>query len=42
MGKVNGKFVIILNIMQVLSADEMAVIAQVGGGTTESSVAEST
>ncbi|MCX7163241.1 MAG: chemotaxis protein CheW [Rhodocyclales bacterium] len=30
MGKVNSKFVIILNIMRVLSADEMAAIAQVG------------
>lgn len=35
MGKVNGKFVIILNIMRVLSANEMAVIAQVGGEAVE-------
>ena len=31
MGKVTGKFVIILDIMRVLSAEEMAVIANVGG-----------
>lgn len=31
MGKVAGKFVIILNIRQVLSVDEMAVLAAVGG-----------
>jgi len=32
MGKINGKFVIILNIQQVLSVDEMATLAGVGGG----------
>lgn len=32
MGKINGKFVIILNIHQVLSVDEMATLAGVGGG----------
>jgi purine-binding chemotaxis protein CheW len=31
MGKVNGKFVIILNIHNVLSVDEMASLAGVGG-----------
>ena len=31
MGKVNNKFVIILDIMRVLSVDEMAVLANVGG-----------
>lgn len=30
MGKVNGKFVIILNIQQVLSMDDMAALAAVG------------
>jgi len=32
MGKVNGKFVIILNIHQVLSVDEMAALAGAAGG----------
>jgi purine-binding chemotaxis protein CheW len=32
MGKVNGKFVIILNIHHVLSVDEMAALAGVGSG----------
>jgi purine-binding chemotaxis protein CheW len=32
MGKIDGKFVIILNIQQVLSVDEMATLASVGGG----------
>ena len=32
MGKVNGKFVIILNIMKVLSVDEIAMLAKVSGG----------
>ena len=31
MGKINGKFVIILNIHQVLSVEEMATLAGVGG-----------
>lgn len=31
MGKINGKFVIILNIHQVLSVDEMATLASVDG-----------
>jgi len=31
MGKVDGKFVIILDIQQVLSVDEMAVVANMGG-----------
>ena len=31
MGKINGKFVIILNVHQVLSMDEMATLASVGG-----------
>jgi purine-binding chemotaxis protein CheW len=30
MGKVNGKFVIILNIQHVLSMDDMAALATVG------------
>lgn len=30
MGKINGKFVIILNIQQVLSMDDMAALATVG------------
>lgn len=33
MGKVAGKFVIILNIMKVLSVDEMAALASVGNTT---------
>ena len=31
MGKIAGKFVIILNVNQVLSIDEMAMLGQVGG-----------
>ena len=31
MGKIDGKFVIILNANQVLSIDEMAMLNQVGG-----------
>jgi purine-binding chemotaxis protein CheW len=31
MGKVAGKFVILLDIQKVLSVDEMAVLADVGG-----------
>lgn len=34
MGKINGKFVIILNIQQVLSMDDMATLAAVGHGST--------
>ena len=30
MGKINGKFVIILNIQHVLSMDDMATLAEVG------------
>jgi purine-binding chemotaxis protein CheW len=33
MGKVNGKFVIILNIQQVLSMDDMAALATVGSAS---------
>ncbi len=32
MGKIDGKFVIILNIQQVLSVEEIATLAGVGGG----------
>ncbi|QLH52169.1 MAG: chemotaxis protein CheW [Candidatus Accumulibacter cognatus] len=32
MGKVAGKFVILLNIIKVLSVDEIAMLAQVAGG----------
>ncbi|MDX8399302.1 MAG: chemotaxis protein CheW [Gallionellaceae bacterium] len=32
MGKINGKFVIILNVHQVLSVDEMATLQHVGSG----------
>lgn len=35
MGKINGKFVIILAVNHVLSIDEMAVLAQAGGVDTE-------
>jgi purine-binding chemotaxis protein CheW len=38
MGKINGKFVIILNIQQVLSMDDMAALAIVG--SSSASVAE--
>ncbi|MGR9012125.1 MAG: chemotaxis protein CheW [Gammaproteobacteria bacterium] len=34
MGKINGKFVIILNIQQVLSMDEMATLATTGPALT--------
>jgi purine-binding chemotaxis protein CheW len=33
MGKINGKFVIILNIQQVLSMDDMATLATVGSAS---------
>ena len=33
MGKVAGKFVIILNIQRVLSVEEMATLANIGGST---------
>ncbi|MBB5213440.1 chemotaxis protein CheW [Parapusillimonas granuli] len=35
MGKVAGKFVIILNIQRVLSVDEMTVLTQIGQGKHE-------
>jgi purine-binding chemotaxis protein CheW len=35
MGKINGKFVIILAVNHVLSIDEMAMLAQVGGAEAE-------
>ncbi|MBI4985423.1 MAG: purine-binding chemotaxis protein CheW [Rhodocyclales bacterium] len=35
MGKVNQKFVIILDIMRVLSVDEMATIANIGGASPQ-------
>jgi len=35
MGKVAGKFVILLNIQQVLSVEEMATLANVGGAPAE-------
>jgi hypothetical protein len=35
MGKVNGKFVIILNIQRVLSVDEMASLANVSQNSIE-------
>ena len=38
MGKVNSRFVIILDIMRVLSVEEMAVIANVGGQTSAEAV----
>ena len=31
MGKINGKFVIILNVNHVLSIDEMTMLSQIGG-----------
>lgn len=37
MGKIEGKFVIILNIQQVLSVDEMATLAGVSGGEVSAS-----
>lgn len=38
MGKVAGRFVIILNIMKVLSVDEMAALASVGDPTVAAEV----
>ena len=35
MGKINGKFVIILAVNHVLSIDEMAILAQAGGADPE-------
>ena len=35
MGKIAGKFVIILNVNRVLSIDEMAMLGQVGGTKSE-------
>jgi purine-binding chemotaxis protein CheW len=40
MGKVSGKFVIILDIMRVLSVDEMASVAQIGAAAAALSGAE--
>lgn len=37
MGKINGKFVIILNIQYVLSMDDMAMLAEVGSGSAAES-----
>lgn len=34
MGKVGGRFVIILNVSQVLSVDEISLLAQIGNGET--------
>ena len=39
MGKIGGKFVIILNIQKVLSVDEMAVLATVSDHATETGAA---
>ena len=35
MGKIGGKFVIILDIQRVLSVDEMATLANVGQGSIQ-------
>ena len=40
MGKVSGKFVIILNIDRVLSVEEMATLASVGGHNATDAMAE--
>ena len=40
MGKVNDKFVILLDIQRVLSVDEMAVLAAVKGQTPDAAVTE--
>ena len=40
MGKVSGKFVILLDIQRVLSVEEMAHLATVGGTTNAEAVAE--
>lgn len=40
MGKVNGKFVIILNVSKVLSVDEMAMISGMGGGAGNAALLE--
>lgn len=39
MGKINGKFVIILDVNQVLSIDEMAMLGQVGDAEQEAAEA---
>ena len=38
-GKVNGKFVIILDIQRVLSVEEMATLANVAGGADSAETA---
>jgi purine-binding chemotaxis protein CheW len=40
MGKIGGKFVIILNIQRVLSVEEIATLAKVADKATEATVAE--
>jgi purine-binding chemotaxis protein CheW len=40
MGKVSGKFVIILNVQRVLSVEEMSQLAQVGAATQTAAPAE--
>lgn len=39
MGKVNGRFVILLNVGKVLAADEIAVLAGMGGQGAEAALA---
>ena len=40
MGKVNSKFVIILDIMRVLSVDEMSMLTDIGKPSTEAATAD--
>ncbi|MGE5623199.1 MAG: chemotaxis protein CheW [Bacillota bacterium] len=40
MGKVNGKFVIILNVDNMLSVDDLALLQQTGGGEHEKTLLE--
>jgi len=35
MGKLGGRFVILLNLAKVLSLDEIALLADIGQGTAE-------
>lgn len=39
MGKIDGKFVVILDVNHVLSVDEMAMLSQVGGMESEAALA---
>jgi purine-binding chemotaxis protein CheW len=40
MGKINGKFVIILNIQHVLSMDDMEALVSMGSGSSAAELAK--